>query len=102
VKSDDAHLSIKNRLSSIDNLFPSESMIVQASIPDFLIHQAEEVARREGTTVDSIIAIALSSQVTAWKVRDSFEERASRGNPSDLAEILASAPDTPPLPGDER
>ena len=42
-------------------------MIVQASIPDFLIHQAEEVARREGTTVDSIISIALSSQVTAGK-----------------------------------
>jgi hypothetical protein len=30
-------------------------------IPDFLIRQAEEVARREGTTVDSIIAIALPS-----------------------------------------
>lgn len=27
-------------------------------IPDFLIRQAEEVAQREGTTVDPIIAIA--------------------------------------------
>jgi hypothetical protein len=35
-------------------------MIVQASIPDFLIRQVEEVARREGTTVDSIIAISPS------------------------------------------
>lgn len=77
-------------------------MIVQASIPDFLIRQAEEVARREGTTVDSIISIALSSQVTAWKVRDTFEQRAARGKVEDLAEILANVPDTPPVPGDER
>lgn len=57
-------------------------------IPDFLIRQAEEVARREGTTVDSIISIALSSQVFAWKVRDTFEQRAARGKAEDLAEIL--------------
>jgi hypothetical protein len=77
-------------------------MIVQASIADFLIRQAEEVARREGTTVDSIISIALSSQVTAWKVRDTFEQRAARGKPEDLAEILTNVPDAPPAPGDER
>jgi hypothetical protein len=76
-------------------------MIVQATIPDFLIHQAEEVARREGTTVDSIIAIALSSQVSAWKVRDTFEQRAARGNTADLAEILSNVPDSPVAPGDE-
>lgn len=35
-------------------------MTIQANIPDFLIHQATEVAQREGTSVDSIIAIALS------------------------------------------
>jgi hypothetical protein len=77
-------------------------MIVQACIPDFLIHQAEEVARREGTTVDSIISIALSSQVTAWKVRDTFEQRAARAKIEDLADILANVPDLPPAPGDER
>lgn len=71
-------------------------------IPDFLIRQAKEVARREGTTVDSIISIALSSQVTAWKVRDTFEQRAARGKAEDLAEILANVPDVSPAPGDER
>lgn len=76
-------------------------MIIQASIPDFLIRQAEEVARRDSTTVDSIISIALSSQVSAWNVRDTFEQRAARGKIGDLSEILTSAPDTPPDPGDE-
>lgn len=59
------------------------------------------MARRQGTTVDSIIAIALSSQVSAWQVRDTFEQRAARGKSEELAEILASAPDAPPSPGDE-
>jgi hypothetical protein len=45
--------------------------------------------------------VALSSQVTAWKVRDTFEQRAARGNVEDLAEILAQVPDVPPTPGDK-
>jgi len=72
-----------------------------SALPGLLIRQAEEVARREGTTVDSIIAIALSSQVSAWKVRDTFEQRTARGKVEELAEILASVPDVPPGPGDE-
>ncbi len=31
-----------------------------------------------------------------------FEQRAARGNPADLAEILSTVPDAPPTPGDER
>ena len=77
-------------------------MTIQANIPDFLIRQATEVAQREGTTVDSIIAIALSSQVTTWQVRDTVEQRANRGRLSDLDDILAAVPDVPPLAGDEK
>ena len=74
-------------------------MIVQASIPDFLIRQAEEVARREGTTVDSIISIALSSQVTAWKVRDTFEQRAARGKVRISPKSSPTFPTPLPPPG---
>ncbi len=77
-------------------------MTIQANIPDFLIRQAADVAKREGTTVDSIIAIALSSQVTAWQVRDTVEQRAPRGRLSDLDDILATVPDVPPVAGDEK
>jgi hypothetical protein len=77
-------------------------MIIQATIPDFLMRQAAEVAERENTTIDSIIAIALSSQVSAWQVRDTVEQRANRGNFSDLSEILAIVPDVPPTAGDEK
>lgn len=77
-------------------------MTIQANIPDFLMRQAADVAKREGTTVDSIIAIALSSQVTAWQVRDTIEQRAQLGTLSDLDAILASVPDVPPVAGDEK
>ncbi len=77
-------------------------MIVQATIPDYLMRQAAEVAERENTTVDSIISIALSSQVTAWQVRDTVEQRAERGAEQDLGAILAGVPDAPPIPGDEK
>jgi hypothetical protein len=77
-------------------------MTIQANIPDFLIRQATDVAEREGTSVDSIIAIALSSQVTAWQVRDTVEQRAQRGQHSDLDDILAAVPDVPPVAGDEK
>jgi hypothetical protein len=77
-------------------------MTIQANIPDFLIRQATDVAKRENTSVDSIIAIALSSQVTAWQVRDTVEQRAQRGRLSDLDDILAVVPDVPPSAGDEK
>ncbi len=77
-------------------------MTIQATIPDFLLRQAAEVARRENTSVDNIIAMALSSQVTAWQVRDTVEQRAQRGSLADLEVLLAAVPDVPPLPGDEK
>jgi len=75
---------------------------IQAEIPDFLATQAAEVAAREQTTVDHIIAIALSSQISAWKVRDTVEERANRGSQTDLDAILAAVPDVAPVAGDEK
>lgn len=77
-------------------------MTIQANIPDFLIRQAADVAQREGTSMDSIIAIALSSQISVWQVRDSIERRASRGNFSDLDAILAAVPAVPPMAEDEK
>jgi hypothetical protein len=77
-------------------------MTIQATIPDFLLRQAADVAHRENTSVDNIIAMALSSQVTAWQVRDTVEQRAQRGTLTDLETILAAVPDVPPLPGDEK
>lgn len=75
---------------------------IQAKVPDYLAQLAVEAAEKEKTTLDQIIALALSAQLSAWKVRDDLETRARRGRPEDLRDVLAEVPDVPPLPGDER
>ena len=75
---------------------------ISASIPDFLARIIADAAEKESTSVDQIVALALSSQISAWQVRDSIEVRAARGRKGGLSEVLAMVPDVPPLPGDEK
>ncbi len=75
---------------------------IHAQVPDDLAKLAAEAAKKEKTTLDQIVALALSAQLNAWKVRDDMETRARRGRPEDLRDILAQVPDAPPLPGDEK
>ena len=75
---------------------------IQASVPDYLAKLAAEAAAKEKTTLDQIIALALSAQLSAWKLRDDMATRARRGSSDDLRDILAEVPDAPPLPGDEK
>ena len=75
---------------------------IQANVPDYLARLAAEAAQKEKTTLDQIISLALSAQLSAWKVRDDMETRARRGRPEDFRDILAQVPDVPPLPGDEK
>ena len=74
---------------------------IQAQIPDYLAQLAAKAAEKEKTTLDQIIALALSAQLSAWKVREDMETRAKRGRPEDLRDLLAKVPGVPPLPGDE-
>ena len=71
---------------------------IEANVPDYLAALAREASAKEQTTLDQIIALALSAQLSAWKVRDDMNTRAQRGRPEDL---LARVPDAPPVPGDE-
>jgi hypothetical protein len=75
---------------------------IQAQVPDYLAKMAVEAARKENTTLDQIIALALSAQLSAWKVREDMQTRAARSRPQDLRDILAQVPDVPPVPGDEK
>ena len=74
---------------------------IQAKVPDYLAKLAAEVAEREKVSFDQIVALALSAQVEAWRVRDDMETRARRANPADLKSLLDKVPDVPPHPGDE-
>jgi len=70
-------------------------------VPDYLAKLAAEVAQRERVSVDQIVALALSAQVEAWRIRDDIDTRAHRANPADFEALLDKVPDVPPLPGDE-
>jgi hypothetical protein len=74
---------------------------IEAKVPDYLARLANEVAERENVSVDQIVALALSSQVEAWRIRDDTETRARRANPADFEALLDKVPDAPPIPGDE-
>ena len=74
---------------------------IQAQVPEYLLTLAVDAAARERITLDQVVALALSAQLSAWKVREDIETRARRGRPEDLRDILAQVPDVPPLPGDE-
>jgi hypothetical protein len=74
---------------------------INAKVPDYLARLAAEVAEREKVSVDQIVALALSSQVEAWRIRDDMETHAHRANPADFDALLDKVPDAPPIPGDE-
>ena len=74
---------------------------IQAQVPDYLAHAATDAAAKEGTTLDQIVALALSAQLAAWRVREDMETRAQRGSRADLRTFLDAVPSAPPVPGDE-
>ncbi|MBI4663771.1 MAG: hypothetical protein HY735_33640 [Verrucomicrobia bacterium] len=74
---------------------------IHAKVPDYLAKLATEAAAKEQTSLDQIVALALSAQVSAWQVREDVGIRAQRGRPEVLRDILAKVPDVPPVPGDE-
>jgi hypothetical protein len=73
---------------------------IQANVPDYLAKLAEEAAARENMTVDQIVALALSAQLSAWNVRDRPDLRAQRGDLAEFDRVLAKAQDRAPLTDD--
>ena len=74
---------------------------IQINLPDYLAKTANEVAKKEKISLDQIVSIALSSQVSAWNVRDDVDTRAKRADMSAFRRIMKKIKDRPPLPGDE-
>lgn len=65
-------------------------------IPDSLYKQVTELAERESISLDQLVAIALSAQVSAWMTEDYVVERAKRGNWEQFKQVLMKVPDVEP------
>jgi hypothetical protein len=74
---------------------------LHADIPDSLMKQVKALAQQEQTTVDQLVAIALTAQVSAWKATESIPSRARRADYEAFDRVMAKVPDVPPMPGDE-
>jgi len=71
-------------------------MKIIANIPDALYQQLESFAQKEQISIDGLVAIALSSQLSAWSTKEYIEEKAKRGSWDAFERVLAKVPDVEP------
>lgn len=70
-------------------------------LPESLHERARELAKREGVSINQLIATALAEKISALDTIKYLEERAARGSREVFLEILSRVPSGPPVPGDE-
>lgn len=70
-------------------------------LPESLHERARELAKREGVSINQLIATALAEKISALDTVAYLEERAARGSREAFLEVLSRVPARPPLPGDE-
>jgi hypothetical protein len=71
-----------------------------AQVPDSLYRQVLNLASREAMSLDQLVAIALSAQLSAWEAKQYLDERAARGDWAKFEAILQRVPDREPEPAD--
>jgi 23S rRNA G2445 N2-methylase RlmL len=69
---------------------------LKVKIPDSLYKQIEALATKENMSIEQLVAIALSAQVSAWMTQDYLEEKAKRGSWDKFQQILNKVPDVEP------
>jgi len=74
---------------------------LEAQVPEILLDEVIELAAKQHTSVDQIVSLALTAQVSAYRTRESMASRARRLDWQKVDEIRAAVPDVPPEPGDE-
>ncbi len=71
-------------------------MNITANIPDALYQQVEALAKRENISIEQLLTIALSAQVSAWMTKDYIEEKAKQGSWDKFQQVLKKVPDVEP------
>jgi hypothetical protein len=74
---------------------------VSLRLPDSLHREVKLLAKRENTSANQLITLAVAEKVSALKTLEWIEQRARRApSPERFAELLAKAPDVEPVEGD--
>lgn len=74
---------------------------VSFNLPDSVYKKIQELADREGISVDQFLATAAAEKLAAFTGVEYLEQRAARGSREQLQRILDRVPHGPPDPGDE-
>jgi hypothetical protein len=67
-----------------------------AQVPDSLYRQIVQLAGQESMSIDQLVALALSAQLSAWQAKQYLEGRAERGDWNKFQQILGRVPDVEP------
>jgi len=70
-------------------------------LPESLHERAREIAKREGVSINQLVATALAEKVSALDTIEYLEARAARGSREAFMDVLSRVPDASPMPGDE-
>lgn len=70
-------------------------------LPNSLHDRARELARREGVSINQLVAAALAEKMSALLTEEYLEARAERGSRDRFRAALARVPAAPPDPEDE-
>jgi hypothetical protein len=62
---------------------------------------AQRLAKEDGVSLNQWIAAAVAQKVGTVETAASFFARRSQGPAEDLATLMRTAPNAPPMPGDE-
>lgn len=69
-------------------------------LPDSLHRKVREFARKEGVSINQLVATALAEKLSAMMTVEYLEQRAARGRRDRFEEALAKVADTEPGPED--
>lgn len=67
-----------------------------AQLPDSLYRQVEKFAIKEQLSLDQVVTVALSAQISAWMTKDYLKERAAHGSWEKFQEVLSKVSDVEP------
>ena len=70
-------------------------------LPNSLHERARDLARREGVSINQLVASALAEKMSALLTEEYLEARARRGSRAKFLAALAQVPDVEPEPDDQ-
>jgi len=66
---------------------------IETKIPDAILKQASEFAKRENLSIEQVINLALAHSLGTWTAESVISERGARGSREKFLEFMSQVPD---------